>query len=149
MIIEGVLSERGARLVAVRMEQPLSRALARMQTEAVDVVIVTDHCATEGMAVLGICSQRDAEEAIGKHGPKTLEMPVGAFAVGRLVVCDATDRVSDVLAELERRSIEHVLVMDREQAFGVLNVSDLRPHARPLADPNRLKRAARSLRNAA
>lgn len=149
MIIERVLSERGARLVAVRTEQPLSRALARMQTEAVDVVIVMDHCATEGMAVLGICSQCDAEEAVGKHGSKTLEIPVGAFAVGRMVVCDATDRVSDVLAELERRSVEHVLVMDREQALGVLNVSDLRPHTQSLADSNRVERAGRSVRDAA
>lgn len=149
MIIEGVLAERGARLVTVRMEQPLGRALARMEAEAVDAVIVTDHCATEGMAVLGICSQSDVEAAVSKHGSETLEMSVATFAVGHVLVCDAKDRISDVIAELEARSIGHVIVMDREQALAVLSASDLRLHAQPSADSSAVQRAVRSVRDAA
>lgn len=142
MILEGVLLDRPARRVAVRMDQTLGQALARMQTEQVDAVIVTDHCATEGVAVLGVCSRSDADDAVGKHGAAAFAMPVGQFALRRLAVCDVKDRLREVANELEARSVEHVLVMDCEQTLGLLDASDVRLHTRPLAEGGGSRRGA-------
>ncbi len=68
MKIETILTQIAPSRVSMHMEKPLRAALKLMETEGVEVLVVTDHCATEGEAVLGLLIRSDAEEAVAARG---------------------------------------------------------------------------------
>lgn len=125
MKIKSVLGQLGQRLISISMTQPLHVAIQLMDAERVDAVLVTDHCATEGLAVLGLLTRKDADGAIKLHGRNAFAMPISRLTAARFVVCDQGEPLTIVISLIESRSADHVLVMDREQTVSLINAPDI------------------------
>lgn len=125
MRLEAVLHYSGPCHASADIKKTLQVAVDLMRAEATDAILVTDHCATEGQAVFGLLTREHVIDAIATYGMAAFAMPVFKFAKGRLVVCDKGELLSDVVALMKQRSAFHALVMDREQAIGLVAVSDI------------------------
>lgn len=136
MRVEAMLRHRGARLVSVPMGESLRSTVALMRSEQVDAVVVTDRCATEGEAVLGLLTRGDVIDALADHGLAAFAMPVAKLAGGRLVMCDVGETVPGLIATMRERGAGHALVMDREQAVGLIDVSDILFFWQAMAGPD-------------
>ncbi len=129
MNVEAILSHLGVRLVSASMAVSLQKAVELMRAENVDVLLVTDDCATEGRAVFGLLTTETVVDAVAAHGIGAYAMPISRFSGGRLVVCDFRDELTAVISMMERQSVRHVLAMDREQAVGLMSIADILPFA--------------------
>ncbi|HEY1858004.1 CBS domain-containing protein [Acidocella sp.] len=125
MSLTAILHARPARVVTVPMTHSLQAAMALMRKERVDAVLVNDRCATEGEVVLGLLTRRAVFDAITDHGPAALSMKVADLMDGGLVFCDIDEGLPALIARMRERAAHHVVVMDREQAIGVIDVSDI------------------------
>ncbi|MCF3946782.1 CBS domain-containing protein [Acidiphilium sp. AL] len=125
MIVETMLRHRGPRIVSLSMDKTLQAAVTLMRAEQVDAVVVIDRCATEGEAVLGVLTRQDVTDAVADHGAAAFAMPVAKLIKGRLVVCDIGEELPTLIEMMRERAAQHALVMDREQAIGLIDVSDI------------------------
>jgi signal-transduction protein with cAMP-binding, CBS, and nucleotidyltransferase domain len=110
------------RIVTVPMTNSLQSAMTLMRTERVDAVLVIDRCATEGEVVLGLLTRRAVCDALADHGVAALAMKVADLG---LVVCDVREALPALIMRMRERAAHHAVVMDREQAIGVIDVSDI------------------------
>ncbi len=136
MKIETVLPQIAPCRVSMRMEKPLRAALKLMETEGVEALVVTDHCATEGEAVLGLLARSDAEEAVAAQGAAALDSTVSRFVSSRFVVCDKGEHLHDAMKMIERRAVSHMLIMDRETMVGLVAHRQVQDFIRPVAEVN-------------
>ena len=136
MRIETVLTQIAPCRVSMHMEKPLRAALKLMQTEGVECLVVTDHCATEGEAVLGLLARSDAEEAVIAQGAAVLDLTVSRFVSSRFVVCDKGEYLHDAMEMIERRAASHMLIMDRETMVGLVAHRQVQGFVRPVAELN-------------
>jgi predicted transcriptional regulator len=136
MKLETVLTQIAPCRVSMHMEKPLRAALKLMQTEGVECLVVTDHCATEGEAVLGLLARSDAEEALVAQGAAVLDSTVARFVSGRFVVCDKGEHLHDAIEMIERRAASHMLFMGRETMVGLVAHRQVRGFIQPVAEVN-------------
>lgn len=125
MTVETVLRLRGARIISVGMDRSLQAAVALMREEDVDALVVIDRCATEGDSVLGLLTRQDVTDAVADHGMDAFALPVGRLIKGRLVMCDVAEELPELISAMRERSAQYALVMDREQAIGLIGASDI------------------------
>ena len=125
MSLSAILHSRPSRVVTVPMTNSLQSAMTLMRTERVDAVPVIDRCATEGEVVLGLLTRRAVFDALTDHGPAALAMKVADLIDDGLVFCDIGEGLPALITRMRERAAHHVVVMDREQAIGVIDVSDI------------------------
>ena len=99
--------------------------MALMRKERVDAVAVIDRCATEGEVVLGLLTRRAVFDAMTDHGAAALSMTVAKLIGDGLVFCDIDEGLPVLITRMRERAAHHAVVMDREQAVGVIDVSDI------------------------
>lgn len=125
MSLTAILHSRPARVVTVPMTSSLQSAMTLMRTERVDAVAVIDRCATEGEVLLGLLTRRAVFDAMTDHGAAALAMPVAKLIGDGLVFCDIDEGLPVLITRMRERAAHHAVVMDREQAVGVIDVSDI------------------------
>ena len=125
MSLKAMLHSRPSRVVTVPMTNSLQSAMALMRTECLDAVAVIDRCATEGEVVLGLLTRKAVFDVLVDHGTAALSMPVANLVGSGLVLCDIDEALPALIARMHERAAHHALVMDREQAIGVIDVSDI------------------------
>ena len=125
MNVESVLRTVGSRMVSAPMTAALRVAVERMRAEKVEAVLATDHCATEGVSVLGLVTQADVDAALRRRGKAALVEPISRSMRSRLVVCDKNESLEAAIALMRSRAARHDLVMDREQAVGIISADEL------------------------
>jgi CBS domain-containing protein len=125
MSLTAILHSRTLRVVTVPMTHSLQSAMTLMRTERVDAVPVVDRCATEGEVVLGLLTRRAVCDALADHGAAALTMKVADLIGDGLVVCDVREALPALITRMRERAAHYAVVMDREQAIGVIDVSDI------------------------
>jgi CBS domain-containing protein len=107
------------------MTSSLQSAMTLMRSERVDAVAVIGRCATEGEVMLGLLTRRAVFDALTDHGAAALAMPVAKLIGDGSVFCDIGEGVPALTTRMHERAAHHAVVMDREQAIGVIDVSDI------------------------
>jgi CBS domain-containing protein len=125
MSLKAMLHSRAPRVVTVPMTNSLQATITLMRTQRLDAVAVIDRCATEGEAVLGLLTRQAVFDALADHGIAALGMQVADLVGSGLVLCDIDEALPALIARMREQAAHHALVMDREQAIGVIDVSDI------------------------
>ncbi|MBU6419791.1 MAG: CBS domain-containing protein [Proteobacteria bacterium] len=136
MKIEAILAQIPVRRVCMNMEMPLRAAMKLMEKEKVEALVVTDHCATEGEAVLGLLALEDAKAAVAARGPSILDARISRFVSDRYVVCDKGEMLPDAVKMIEGRAASHMLVMDRDAMIGLVTHRQVRHFVKPITGTN-------------
>jgi CBS domain-containing protein len=75
--------------------------------------------------VLGLLTRRAVFDALTDHGLAALSMKVADLIDEGVVFCDIGEGVPVLITRMRERAAHHAVVMDREQAIGVIGLSDI------------------------
>jgi CBS domain-containing protein len=121
MLIHHVLQRKGAEVVTIRADAPLTRALSTLAEHNIGAIVVAD----ERGSVVGIISERDVVRALAAGGTAALDGTVGDLMTATVTSCGPRATVDDVMALMTERRIRHVPVIDDGALVGIVSIGDV------------------------
>ena len=121
MLIHHVLQRKGADVVTITADAPLTGALSTLAEHNIGAIVVAD----DQGAVVGIISERDVVRALAARGPVALQGAVGDLMTSTVTTCAPRSTVDDVMALMTERRIRHVPVVDDGALTGIVSIGDV------------------------
>jgi len=121
MNVETILRGKGRAVVTIRSGDPVITALAVLRDRNIGALLVSD----DGETVDGIISERDIVHGLADHGGALLSLNVAEAMTRRVVTCDPSDSVADLMAEMTNRRIRHLPVVRDGRLVGIVSIGDL------------------------
>jgi CBS domain-containing protein len=125
MTVEALLHQRERRLVTVPINKTLKATDALMRSQDVDAVVITDFCATEGEAVLGVVTRQDVADALTGQGITKASKSIAKLKTNSLVYCDVKEPLPDLIGMMRKHSAHYAVVMDHHSVVGLIGASEV------------------------
>jgi len=77
--------------------------------------------------VIGILSERDLSRSIYVE-KFNLTMPITNLMTKNLVTCDLNTSVTELMDEMTKKKIRHILIMDSNKLLGIVSIGDVVNH---------------------
>jgi CBS domain-containing protein len=124
MLISEVLRSKGSEVVKIRQTDSVAKAVQKLAERRIGALLVED----QWMKPLGIFSERDFVNAIGKRGAAALDVPVQELMSSPIISCRPADRIDAIMATMTTKKIRHLPVMDGGSLLGMISIGDLVKH---------------------
>ena len=121
MNVHTILRTKGKSVVTIHPDATVERAVAVLRLSGIGALVVSD----DGEAVVGILSERDIVEALGRLGGDLLAVSVAEVMTSPVVTCEPEDSVAELMAEMTNRRIRHFPVLDDGRLTGIVSIGDL------------------------
>ena len=126
MKVRTILDTKGRHVVTTRPDASVSTAVHRLVLERIGALVVSE----DGHKVAGIISERDIIQALAKSGPDLLTSGrrVAELMEHNVITCTPDDTVQQVMAEMTRRRVRHLPVIDNGGLVGIISIGDVVKH---------------------
>jgi CBS domain-containing protein len=121
MNVHTILRNKGKSVVTIHPDATIERAVAVLRLRGIGALVVSD----DGENVVGIVSERDIVEALGRYGSDLLTVSVGEVMSSPVVTCDPGDSVAELMAEMTNRRIRHFPVVEDGRLVGIVSIGDV------------------------
>ena len=121
MNVHTILRHKGKSVVTIHPDATVERAVAVLRLRGIGALVVSD----DGHNVIGLLSERDIVEALGRFGGDLLELSVAEVMTSPVVTCEPQDSVADLMAEMTNRRMRHFPVLDGGRLAGIVSIGDL------------------------
>lgn len=121
MNVKAVLAQKGDRVHRVRPESALLTAAHDLKRLGIGALVV---CGESGQ-VHGILTEKDVVHAVATHAGDLRGVRVADVMTRRVVTCNSTDDVSEVMARMTHHRTRHVPVMDHGELVGIISIGDV------------------------
>jgi CBS domain-containing protein len=121
MNVHAILLNKGRSVVTIHSDATVERAVAVLRLRGIGALVVSD----DGENVVGIVSERDIVEALGRCGSELLAVPVAEIMSCPVVTCDPDDSVAELMAEMTNRRMRHLPVVQDGKLCGIVSIGDL------------------------
>jgi CBS domain-containing protein len=121
MNVQTILRSKGRSVVTIHPDATVERAVSVLRQRGIGALVVSD----DGDAVVGIISERDIVEALGRHGGELLTVSVAEIMTCPVVTCDPDDSAAELMAEMTSRRIRHFPVVRDSRLCGIVSIGDL------------------------
>ena len=123
MKIREILDAKGRDVVTVRPEDTVAGALQRLARERIGALVVS----ADGRHVAGILAERDVVRALAKEGTAVVasDRRVAGLMARDVITCTPEDTVVQVMAEMTRRRVRHLPVIDGGKLAGIVSIGDI------------------------
>lgn len=118
--ITAILDRKGRDVVHAESGMTVRDAVRLLASRRIGALPVT-----QGGAVIGIFSERDLIYCIESEGPAALERPVDDLMTAPAVTIPANAPILAALAEMSRRRIRHLPVVEENRLTGIVSIGDL------------------------
>ncbi len=119
MRVAELLKGKDGGVIATSPETPLLAAAKRMRLEGIGALVV------HGDGPPGLITERDIVNGFAAVGPRLADLHVSDLMERAPSVCAPDDGVRELMAEVLRRRVRHVLVMEGGQLRGIVSIGDL------------------------
>jgi signal-transduction protein with cAMP-binding, CBS, and nucleotidyltransferase domain len=120
MKVEEILRAKGKKVLTVQPNAPIILVIRRLKMEDIGAMVVSQ----DGEHVLGMISERDVVRALVDRGASVLDLRVGHLMSRSAATCGLQDKVQDVMAQMTRRRVRHLPVVDQGRLCGILSIGD-------------------------
>jgi len=146
MQVQQILDRKGARIVVLSSELPVSEVAKVMAEERIGTAMMADR---DGR-LIGIISERDIIRWIAENGGDIGNLRAGALMSRSLITCAPDTDLEDVLRLMSENTIRHLPVMRGGEVVGLISVRDVLDLQRELfvADMERRKQTEAAMRQA-
>jgi CBS domain-containing protein len=103
MNVETILRTKGSAVATIRPDQTVGAAVKELISRNVGALVVSE----DGETVDGIISERDLVHGLADHGAGLLSLKVAEMMTQRVVTCELSDTVDQLMAEMTNRRIRH------------------------------------------
>ena len=121
MNVHAILQNKGKSVVTIHPDATVERAAAILRLRGIGALVVSD----DGENVVGIVSERDIVEALGRYGSELLAVSVCDVMSSPVVTCHPDDSVADLMAEMTNRRMRHLPVLHDGRLCGIVSIGDL------------------------
>lgn len=125
MRVEDILKGKEARVVTVRLREPVEMAARLMKSENISALVVKDVVRTEGNVVMGMFSERDIARAVVDHGASALQMRVEQLMSKELIYCSPEEDLRHVMHLMVEHNIRHLPVLSDHNLVGMVSARDI------------------------
>lgn len=121
MIVSQMLkSKPDVGVISVKPTSSVIEAAKLLSEHRIGTVVVS----ADGESLDGILSERDIVRELGKRGVSCLSDPVSALMTSKLVTCQPSDTLLEVLEVMTNGRFRHVPVMDQGKMVGLISIGD-------------------------
>lgn len=123
MKVRGILDAKGRDVVTIRPDATVVTAVHRLALERVGALVVSE----DGIRIAGILSERDIVGALAGEGADLLSTGrrVADLMTRHVVTCGPDDTVKQLMAEMTRRRIRHLPVVEGGRIAGIVSIGDV------------------------
>ena len=121
MNVETILRNKGNWVATIRPEAPVREAINLLNRERIGALVVSEN----GETVDGIISERDIVHGLADHGAALLSLNVVEMMTRRVVTCELSDTVDQLMAEMTNRRIRHFPVVQDGRLCGIVSIGDV------------------------
>ena len=121
MNVETILRAKGNAVATIRPDETVGAAVKDLISRNIGALVVSE----DGETVSGIVSERDIVHGLADHGPALLSLKVAEIMTRRVVTCDPSDSVDQLMAEMTNRRIRHFPVVQDGQLRGIVSIGDV------------------------
>lgn len=121
MNVETILRGKGRAVATIRPDQTIAAALAALCERNIGALVVSE----DGERVDGLISERDIVHGLSNHGAALLSLEIAEVMTRRVITCEPSDDVADLMAEMTNRRIRHLPVVDEGRLVGIVSIGDL------------------------
>ena len=123
MKVRTILDTKGRHVVTIRPDASVSTAVHRLVLERIGALVVSE----DGHKVAGIISERDIIQSLAKSGPDLLTggRRVAELMEHNVITCTPDDTVQQVMAEMTRRRVRHLPVIEGGGLVGIISIGDV------------------------
>lgn len=123
MKVRGILDAKGRDVVTIRPDATVATAVHRLALERVGALVVSE----DGIRIAGILSERDIVGALAGEGADLLSTGrrVADLMTRHVVTCGPDDTVKQLMAEMTRRRIRHLPVVEGGRIAGIVSIGDV------------------------
>jgi len=121
MNVHNILRNKGKSVATIHPDATIDRAVAVLRLRGIGALVVSD----DGESVVGILSERDIVEALGRYGSELSTVSVAEVMACPVVTCDPGDSIAELMAEMTNRRIRHFPVLEDGRLVGIVSIGDL------------------------
>jgi len=121
MNVETILNTKGRAVITIAPEATIAEAVALLSDKGIGAVVVSG----DAGVLAGILSERDIVHALAKRGAALLTLPVSALMTRQVFTCRAQDSIAELMAEMTKRRIRHLPVLEEGRLAGIVSIGDV------------------------
>jgi CBS domain-containing protein len=121
MNVETILKTKGRSVVTIAPEATIGEAVALLKGKSIGAIVVS----ADGTKLAGILSERDVVHALADRGPAVMAIPVSALMTRHVFTCQPNDSIAELMAEMTKRRIRHLPVVDGGRLAGIVSIGDV------------------------
>jgi len=123
MSIQGILYEKGGRVITIDRNEGIERATELMREHRITALPVTD-----GRGVVGILSSREIIDGLARYGSRLTALPVSDLMRRDFVRTSPQESLKRVTALMTRHRATHIPVFSGEHVVGIVSLGDVVKH---------------------
>jgi CBS domain-containing protein len=121
MNIDTTPKTKSQSVVTIAPEATIGDAVALMKGKSIGAIVVS----ADGVTLAGILSERDVVHALADRGPAVMAIPVTALMTRHVFTCQPNDGIAELMAEMTKRRIRHLPVVDGGRLAGIVSIGDV------------------------
>ena len=121
MNVESILRTKGQAVATIRPDETVGAAVDALISRNIGALVVSE----DGNSVDGIISERDIVHWLAARGANLLALKVSEVMTARVVTCDPSDSVDQLMAEMTNRRIRHFPVVQDGRLCGIVSIGDV------------------------
>ena len=119
MKVSTILATKGANVVTIQPESPVSEAVRLFNKHNIGALVVMDD-----QQLLGILSERDIVRQLA-HYEHILDVPVQDLMTPRVIVGHPQDDLASVVHTMTEKRFRHLPIVDNGRLIGILSIGDI------------------------
>jgi CBS domain-containing protein len=121
MTVNDILLHKGSQVITIEPAATLAAAVRMLAQRRIGALLVTgaDH------RIVGIISERDIVRVLDEKGTAVLGAPVAEVMTRRVVTCDRSETIAEIMERITSGKFRHVPVIDRGRLAGIVSIGDV------------------------
>jgi CBS domain-containing protein len=124
MTVKAILAAKGGNVVSIEPTATLEAAVRKLAERRIGALLVLgpEH------RVIGILSERDVVRVMAERGAAALSEPLSQVMTRKVVTCEQTDTVGEIMELMTSGKFRHVPVVEQDRVIGVVSIGDVVKH---------------------
>lgn len=124
MYVSDILKEKAGDLVTTTPDETVATTVRLLSTKRIGAVIVCDAAG----AIVGMLSERDIVRGLATHGESVLNGQVRKLMTVKVVTCEPTDTIAEVMKRMTEGRFRHLPVVEGDALKGMISIGDVVKH---------------------
>jgi CBS domain-containing protein len=120
MKVRNILATKKGRIIFIRPDEPVRRAVALLAEHRIGALVVID----EAQHLVGIVSERDIIQALTVD-EQLFGRPISAIMTRQVIIGMPQDDVISVAHTMLERRFRHLPIMEGDQLVGIISIGDV------------------------